>query len=129
MVDTVTVTKLQEGAKHVDFQFTNNSDGTGESTVTKIDISTLTSDGRTPVRLSLISIEGNSIGMITTLLWDHTSDVVIGEFSGDVIMSFDKVGGKHDTGSGGTGDILITTTGHTSGDSYNLITKWRKKFT
>ena len=129
MVDTVTVTKLFEGAKHVYFQFTNNSDGTGETTVSKIDISTLTSDGRTPVRLSLISIDGNSIGMITTLLWDHTSDVVIGEFSGDIIMDFDKLGGKHDTGSGGTGDILITTAGHTSGDSYNLITKWRKKFT
>jgi hypothetical protein len=129
MVDTVAVTKLFEGAKHVYYQFTNISDGTGESAVTKIDISTLTSDGRTPTSLSLIEIVGNVSGFnYAELLWDHGTDVQIGVFSGDVSISYDIPGGNHDTGSGGTGDILLTTNGGAAGSTYDLVTKWRKKF-
>ena len=129
MADTVTVVKLFEGAKHVYFHFTNKSDGTGESAVTKIDISTLTSDGRTPVSLSLIDIAGNVSGFdFAELLWDHTVDVCISVLSGDVSTSYDSMGGNHDTGTGGTGDILLTTAGGAVNSSYDLVTKWRKKF-
>jgi len=129
MVDTVVVEKQFEGAKHVYYLFTNKSDGTGESAVSKIDISTLTSDGRTPTALSLIDIGGHVSGFnYVELLWDHTTDVSIGVFDGDISLSHDQFGGQHDTGSGGTGDILLTTSGGASGSSYQLLTKWRKKF-
>jgi len=129
MADTVAVVKLFEGAKHVYFHFTNKSDGTGETAVTKIDISTLTSDGRTPVSLSLIDVAGNVSGFdFAELLWDHTTDVCIDVLSGDVSISYDIMGGNHDTGTGETGDILLTTSGGASGSSYDIVTKWRKKF-
>lgn len=128
MADTVTVVKLAENAKHVWFQFTNTSDGTGETTVNKIDISTLTAQGKTPVALSLIEIVWSVTGFdYAELLWDHTSDVTIGVFSGQHSVSYETVGGLDDTGSGGSGDILLTTSGGASGSSYHIVTKWRKK--
>ena len=130
MAVTATVTKLSEGAKHVYFQFTGvSSDTTDEAAVQKIDISTLTSDGRTPTRLSLIDIHGDSSGFGgIELLWDHTVDVTIGVYSNDVEDSYDRNGGIHDTGTGGNGDILLTTHGAIADATYTLITKWRKKF-
>lgn len=131
MAVTATVTKLFEGAKHVHYQFTGvSSDTTDEAAVQKIDISTLTSDGRTPVRLSLIDIHGDSSGFGgVEFLWDRDTDVTIGVYSNDVEVSYDRVGGNHDTGTGGSGDILVTTHGAIADATYNFVTKWRKKYT
>ena len=129
MADTVVVKKLFEGAKHVYYQFTSTSDGTGETAVNKIDISTLTSDGRTPTKLSLIDVSYSVCGFnYVEMFWDHTSDVSIGVYCGQDSVSYDIVGGNHDTGTGGTGDILVTTNGGAAGSSYMFVTKWRKKF-
>ena len=54
MADAVTSQTIVDGDKHVVMKFTNVSDGTGESAVTKVDVSGLaTNEGRT---LSLIHI-------------------------------------------------------------------------
>ena len=128
MADTVAVTKLAESQKHVWYLFTNKSDGTGESGVQKIDISTLSVDGSTVTSLSLVDIAGTVTGFdYAELLWDQSTDVTIGVFSGDVDLSFESVGGRHDSGSGGNGDVLLTTSGGASGSSYNLVSKWKKK--
>ena len=41
MADTVTVTKIHDGFRYVTYEFTNESDGTGESAVKKIDLTGL----------------------------------------------------------------------------------------
>ena len=44
MADTVHTIKITDGPKFATFKFTNESDGTGESNVTKIDASALAID-------------------------------------------------------------------------------------
>ena len=41
MADAVTSQTLEDGPTHVAMKFTNVSDGTGESAVTKVDVSAL----------------------------------------------------------------------------------------
>lgn len=129
MTDTVVVKKLFEGQKRVVYQFSNNSDGTGESGVQKIDISALTADGITPATLTLNDITWSVTGFnFVQLFWDHTSDVSIGIYSGQGGINYkDTVGGLHDTGSGGTGDILLTTDGGYDGASYLIVAEFEKR--
>lgn len=129
MADTVVVKKLFESQRRVVYQFSNKSDGTGESAVQKIDISTLTADGITPTRLDLVDIAWSVVGFdYVELLWDHTSDVSQGVFSGQGGINYkDTVGVNKDTGSGGTGDVLLTTSGGYSGASYLIVAEYIKK--
>lgn len=124
MADTVSSQTLKDGSKYTVMKFTNLSDGTGESAVTKVDVSALT-----PIA-SLMTIEEiwyNINGMVVTLLWDATSDVRIIDLSGDGHMDLRDIGGLYNNaGAGVTGDIQLTTTGHTAGDNYTLILKMRK---
>lgn len=129
MADSVVVKKLFESQRRVVYQFTNESDGTGESGVTKIDISTLTADGVTPDRLSLIEVAWSVVGFnYVSMSFDRGTDVPIGTFSNVGSISYrDTSGGLHDTGSGGTGDVLLSTDGGYDGASYMIVTEWRKK--
>ena len=46
MADTVTSQTIQDGERKAVLKFTNISDGSGESAVTKVDVSALTKNGR-----------------------------------------------------------------------------------
>lgn len=124
MADAVTTQTIQDGSKYTIIKLTNLSDGTGESAVNKVDVSGL--DGA-PTLVTIEEIWYSVWGMNVTLLWDATTDVWICEFQGQGHMNLKNVGGIPNTlASGYTGDILLTTTGHSSGDSYTLILKLRK---
>jgi hypothetical protein len=130
MADTVDTITIFAGRLRRIVRITNASDGTGESAVAKIDKSALTGpDGTEPSKLVVEKIEGNVDGMQVRLFWDHDTDDEIGIFSGGSIdRDYRKGGGLVDPGStGGTGDILLTTSGHTSGDSYDLTLHLRLK--
>lgn len=101
---------------------TSESDGTGESAVAKIDISTFTCRNGSAATYSIVHrIEYNVTGMSVRLHWDHTTDDTIAELSGSGLIDQSADGGRVDPKSaGGTGDILLTTTGHTSGDTYDI---------
>lgn len=120
MADTVTNKTLISNKKRISVFLTNASDGTGESAVVKIDKSTLTSlAGIEPTKLTIERLEWNCDGMRADLYWDHTSDVKIASLAaGPGCLDFRDVGGLHDSGTGETGDVILTTVGHTSGDSY-----------
>ena len=57
MADAVATQTISDGAQHATFKFTNVSDGTGESAVTKIDVSGLTVNPVTGMSCSSVSIE------------------------------------------------------------------------
>jgi hypothetical protein len=119
MADTVTTHTLISNKKRISVLLLNRSDGTGESGVVKVDKSTLTSlAGAEPSKLTLERVEYTCDGMRADIFWDHTSDVHMISCAGQGCFEFCDVGGLHDTGTGGTGDVILTTSGHTSGDSY-----------
>jgi hypothetical protein len=130
MADAVTSQTLVDDATWVVQKFTNLSDGTGESAVLKVDVSALTPAASL---VSIAKIWYSVAGMVATLLWDADTDVRIVDLQGDGCMDLDSGpaptfrGLTNNAGAGVTGDIRLTTTGHTSGDSYTIILAMRKK--
>jgi len=126
MADTVDTKVLFNGRRRYAVRLTNISDGTGESGVTKIDISTLTNGGFTPTSFSIDLIDYNIQGFTSVrLFWDHTTDDEIAVLpAGSGTLDFIAAGGSHDPKStGGTGDVLLTTANTTAGNTYD-ITIW-----
>ena len=133
MADTVASQTLAAGPKTAVLKLTNISDGSGESAVTKVDVSALqpSADGDTCTGVTIERIWWQCIGMKVQILWDATSDlfcIELGENqSGD--HDYTKFGGlTNNAGSGKTGDLKFTTVGHSSGDTYTVILYLRKNF-
>ena len=124
MADAVTSQTLVDGARNVVMKFTNLSDGTGESAVLKVDVSALNGS---PSSVKIQKIHYTVVGMVATLLWDATTDVRILDLSGDGTFDFTSFGGLiNNAGTGVTGDILLTTTGHSSADTYSIVLEMAK---
>jgi hypothetical protein len=126
-VDTIVVTNTR---RKYAVRLTNRSDSTGESAVVKVDKSALTGpDGTEPSKLVLEEAEWNVQGFsYVTLLWDHTTDDEMAVLSGSGYKDYRDFGGLVDPGSaGGTGDVLLTTTGATATSSYDIFLVFRKK--
>lgn len=137
MADTVTVTKLADTRKYCVYEFTNRSDGTGESAVKKIDLADLVGNNgelagaERPTSLSIFSGEFETSFSSVTLLWDRQpTDEVAFVFEGEGSFDYSDTGGKHDPkrGQDGTGNILLTTVGTTSGMAYRIKVKFKKKY-
>lgn len=129
MADTVDVKQIYNSPRQCVYQFTNESDGTGENGVKKIDKSTLTGpNGAEPTGLSLMEVSWSVSSGYVVLEWDHTTPDEIVVCTGDGTRNYEFVGGNHDPGSsGGAGDILLTTDGFADGDGYTITTWWKKK--
>tara|TARA_A100001515_G_scaffold40013_1_gene31432 strand:- start:3783 stop:4190 length:408 start_codon:yes stop_codon:yes gene_type:complete len=134
MADAVTSTTLSDSDRSAVIQLTNTSDGTGESAVTKVDVSALatrSTDGATCTGVRLAKIVYSTFGMSVKLLWDASTDTICWDLNSDYTTDedFTEFGGIRNTsGSGKTGDIKLTTTGHTSGDSYVIVLTLYKDF-
>lgn len=124
MVDAVTSQTIIDGEKNVVQKFTNLSDGTGEAAVLKVDVSALNG---APSRVKINKVHYSVSGMVATLLWDATTDVRIMDLQGDGTFDATGFGGLiNNAGTGVTGDILLTTAGHTLNDSYTIILEMAK---
>lgn len=129
MVDAVSSQTLIDNNTWVVQKFTNTSDGTGESAVLKVDVSGLTPAAS---RVTIAKIYYSVAGMVARLLWDADTDVTIVDLQGDGCMDLDSGpcrelrGLTNNAGTGITGDVRLTTVGHTSGDSYSIILVMRK---
>ena len=132
MADAVTSQTLQDGDKSVVMKFTNISDGSGEAAVKKVDVSALQAQSGsgaacTGVTIQQIWYECN--GMSVDLLWDASTDVIAWTLSGYGFFDFRSCGPIiNNSGSGKTGDIMFTTTGHASGDRYAIVLKMGKSY-
>lgn len=124
MADAVATQTIVDGPRNAVMKFTNLSDGTGESAVLKVDVSALSGS---PPSVSIDKIHYTVVGMSVTLLWDADTDVRILELSGDGCFDFTRFGGlPNNAGAGKTGDIRLTTTGHSSGDTYSIVLEMHK---
>jgi hypothetical protein len=134
MADTVTSQTIEDGPRTAIFAFTNVSDGTGESAVTKIDVSALSNNPITNAACTNVNIERiwySTIGMGVEILFDATTDVLAWELPADYSDSLDFsdfVGIPNNAGTGKTGDIKFTTVGHTLGDSYTVVMQVKKSY-
>lgn len=134
MADAVSIVELQDGPKKAVFYLTNLSDGSGESEVKKIDMSTLATnaEGTSISSLSISNITFSTVGMSATLLYDATANVVaIGlpaDYSDTIDLSSQVGGLPNYAGGGVTGDVLLTTVGHSAGDSYSIVIEVTKNY-
>jgi len=119
------------GWNRVKVQLTCLSDGTGETNVKKVDISEFrTTEGIAPIGTIIDRIEYDVSGFNVLLEWDRAPAAeitrLIGAPSGiSGVIGYSLV--DPSDGTDGTGDILITTTGATSGDGYRILLHMRFK--
>jgi hypothetical protein len=122
LADTVTSATLLDGPRILVRSFTNQSDGTGESAVKKVDASDFLATATTG--FSIRKVYYATQGMAVKVLWDADTDVLAWTIPPDASgeIDFSDIGGlKNNAGTGVTGDINFTTVGHTTGDSYNIV--------
>jgi len=131
MADTVDVKSIASGTRKHVLHLTNISDGTGEAAVTKLDISTLIGpDGTPPIRTVIEEIQWSIQGFASVRLhWDHDVDDEIAVLAaGSGYFNFIGAGGFVDPATvGGTGDILLTTSGLAVGNTYDITISLRLK--
>jgi len=131
MADAVSSQTLVDTDKRTVIKLTNLSDGNGESAVKKVDVSTLSG---APSRVTIDQIWYDIGGMRVQIDFDASTNVpalVLGgsAAAGNVQghLDFRSFGGiKNNAGSGVTGDIDVTTSGHTNLDHYTIILELRK---
>ena len=133
MADAVTSQTIIDGERNCVMKFTNVSDGTGESAVAKVDVSALTSNsaGTACSVVWVLRVSHAIVGMSVQLFLDATSNVLLMELaeSSNGHMDFKDFGGlPNNAGSGKTGDILLTTKGHSSGDTYSITLEMIKVY-
>lgn len=134
MADAVATQTIQDDGKTAIFRFTNVSDGTGESAVVKIDVSSLAPDPMTNAACSSVTIQKiyyTTIGMGVKIFFDATTDVLAWQLNADwtdTLDFSDFTGIPNNAGSGKTGDVAFTTVGHTSGDVYNIVIQVSKSY-
>ena len=133
MADAVASQTILDGPNKVVMKFTNVSDGTGESAVTKVDVSGLSAgtDGATCTGVAIEQIWWQCTGMKVSILFDASTDILaiqLGENQSGY-HDYTPFGGiPNNSGSGKTGDIKFTTVGHSSADTYTIIMQVRKGY-
>ena len=134
MADAVASQIIVDGPSFVAITLPNISDGTGETAVTKVDVSALEADSRTGQSCTDVNIERiwwQCIGMKVRILFDADTDVMAIELGENQSGNHDYsvFGGlTNNAGTGKTGDVKFTTVGASSGDTYTVILYLRKKF-
>ena len=133
MADAVTSQTIIDGERNCVMKFTNVSDGTGESAVAKVDVSALASNsaGVSCSEVRVMRVSHAIVGMSVQMFLDASSNVLLMELaeSSNGHMDFKDFGGlPNNAGSGKTGDILFTTKGHSSGDTYSIVLEMVKVY-
>lgn len=123
MADAVTTQIIQDGPRNCVIKLTNISDGSGESAVLKVDVSTLSGfNGQVPSEVMIEHIDYSLDGMQVKILWDASSDVLCWVLTPDADNDLDfPYFLPNNAGAGKTGDILFTTVGAGAGDTYSIV--------
>jgi len=117
MADVVTVTTYDEG-NHVTVNLSSVSDGTGEAAVVKVDVSALVG---APAAVAIRRVTGIALGMDVRLVWIGTANTNAYTLKdGSPTDEAFEPPLRNTAGDGKTGDLALTTIGHTAGDTYNI---------
>jgi len=133
MADAVTSQTIQDGERKAVLKFTNISDGSGEAAVKKIDVSALSANsaGAACTEVAVAKIWWQCVGMGVELLNDANANTLIIGLSPDSNGYHDYSdfsGIPNDAGAGKNGDVLFTTIGATSTDTYTVIVEVLKSY-
>jgi len=133
MADAVASQTLLDGERMAIMKFTNLSDGTGESKVIKVDVSTLTSSasGQACDGVTITKIHASTHGLEVQIYWDATTDVFCWcvPQNSTYTMDFEKFGGlTNNAGAGKTGDVLFSTADASAGDFYTIVLEMVKSY-
>lgn len=114
-----TSSQIYDGARNLSVKLTNVSDGTGQTAAKVVDVTTLTPNPGTHLKLRRIkySIESMSV----RLQWEGTpnQDLVLIS-NGENILDFSKeyAGGIPNNAASPTGNVLLTTIGAAANSNY-----------
>ena len=136
MADTVASQTILDGPKTAVMKFTNISDGTGESAVTKVDVSALTSgiNGQACYGININRIWwSSSVSSPTKPLlveWDNSGTNPVAwvcDTSDD--MDFGSIGTLQNTkATNYSGDVNINFSSVTNGDSAAIVIEFIKEY-
>jgi hypothetical protein len=133
MADSVTSQTLLDGERLAIMKFTNISDGTGETAVTKVNVSTLTASnsGKTCTGVTVIKIMSVCHGMEVRMYWDASTDVpfFLSTVNTNYENDFSNFGGiTNNAGTGKNGNIVFSTSDASSGDTYTVVLEMVKSY-
>lgn len=130
MADVVTSQLMINGPRNLIFKFTNESDGTGESGVVKVDgtSTTIGNRGIAPgIHLKVARIIYDVKGMQLRIQWVASSPTDMWIASGFGTMDWTYFGGlPNPDNTGANGQISFTTVGATSGANYSITMEMLK---
>lgn len=126
MVDAVSSQTIINGARNLIIKLTNESDGTGESGVTKVD-GTSTTFNAPGLHLKVARIIYDVKGMQVRIQWNASSPTDMWIASGFGTMDFTYFGGlPNPANSGADGKINFTTVGAANGANYTITLEMLK---
>ena len=138
MADAVTSQTLVDGTRTAVMKFTNISDGNGEASVVKVDVSALNShpDGTACSRVHIPQVWYSISGMRIDLEWAADTNVKALILGGGVALEptnghfdFRSFGGlKNTEATGVDGDVALTTLHHTNNDAYTIVLELTKSY-
>jgi hypothetical protein len=133
MADAVASQTLLDGERLFIAKYTNISDGTGETAVNKITVSSLAKNaaGLACNGVKINKIYATTHGMEVRILWDATTDVFAWMIpqNTNYLMDFSSFGGlQNNGGTGVTGNVAFTTVDASSGDMYTVVLECIKTY-
>lgn len=133
MADAVTSQTILDGERLFIAKYTNISDGTGETGVVKVDVSTLNPNafGYACNGVKINKIWSTTHGMEVRILFDATTDTFAWMIpqNTNYLMDFSSFGGiPSNAGAGVTGDVLFTTSDASAGDMYTIVLECIKTY-
>jgi len=133
MADTVTSQKLKDHASAWAYKFTNESDGTGETNVLKVDVSGLTAASNsalTDQRVNINKIAWSIAGANSKvkLMWsgDSPNTIVYLSGTGTWDLATNLTAPLTNNIANTNGDIYLSTLGFVNGASYTIIVEGKK---
>jgi len=133
MADAVTSQTLLDGERLAIMKFTNISDGTGETAVTKVNASALapSNSGKACVGVVVNKISCVCHGMEVRMYWDATTDVpfFLATVNTNYENDFSSFGGiTNNSGAGKNGNIVFSTADASVGDTYTVVLEMVKSY-
>jgi len=133
MADAVTSQTLIDGERLAIMKFTNISDGTGETAVTKVNVANLASSGSGKACTGVIVNKITSVchGMDVRMYWDASTDVpfFMSTINTNYENDFSSIGGiTNNSGTGKNGNIVFSTADASSGDTYTVVLEMVKTY-
>lgn len=133
MADAVTSQTLLDGERLAIMKFTNISDGTGESAVTKVNVSALarSNSGLACTGVTINKITSVCHGMEVRMYWDATTDVpfFLSTVNTNYENDFSSIGGiTNNAGTGKNGNVVFSTSDQTAGDTYTVVLEMVKSY-